>query len=60
MSLSPSPPTPKGPIAVDGGLIFDDMASVRSKVEELKAIGYDGIYSFEGSSDGFMPFVIAA
>jgi probable F420-dependent oxidoreductase len=41
-------------------LIFDDMADVRGKVEELKAIGYDGMYSFEGSSDGFMPFVIAA
>ncbi|MBW2507168.1 MAG: LLM class flavin-dependent oxidoreductase, partial [Deltaproteobacteria bacterium] len=36
------------------------MADVRAKVEELKAIGYDGIYSFEGSNDGFMPFVIAA
>lgn len=47
-------------MAVDGGLIFDDMADVRAKVEELKAIGYDGIYTFEGASDGFMPFVIAA
>lgn len=60
MTLRPSPPIPKGSIAVDGGLIFDDLGNVRSKVEELKAIGYDGIYSFEGSSDGFMPFVIAA
>lgn len=60
MSPHPSPPVPQGPIAVDGGLIFDDMADVRGKVEELAAIGYDGIYSFEGSSDGFMPFVIAA
>ena len=60
MPLSSSPPVPKGPLAVDGGLIFDDMADVRAKVEELKSIGYDGIYSFEGASDGFMPFVIAA
>ena len=36
------------------------MAEVRAKVEELKQIGYDGIYSFEGAHDGFMPFVIAA
>ncbi|MGB5192310.1 MAG: TIGR03617 family F420-dependent LLM class oxidoreductase [Polyangiales bacterium] len=60
MASNPAPPVPQNPIAIDGGLIFDDMADVRAKVEELKAIGYDGIYSFEGSSDGFMPFVIAA
>jgi probable F420-dependent oxidoreductase len=60
MALDSLPPAPQGPIAADGGLIFDDMADVRAKVEELKRIGYDGIYSFEGSSDGFMPFVIAA
>jgi alkanesulfonate monooxygenase SsuD/methylene tetrahydromethanopterin reductase-like flavin-dependent oxidoreductase (luciferase family) len=60
MASNPTPPVPRNPIAVDGGLIFDDMANVRAKVEELKAIGYDGMYSFEGSSDGFMPFVIAA
>ena len=52
MMPNPLPPRPRGPIAVDGGLIFDDMANVRAKVEELKAIGYDGIYSFEASSDG--------
>jgi probable F420-dependent oxidoreductase len=60
MPLPAAPPVPKAPIAVDGGLIFDDMADVRAKVEELKSIGYDGFYSFEGASDGFMPFVIAA
>jgi probable F420-dependent oxidoreductase len=60
MPLNAVPPVPNGPIAVDGGLIFEDMADVRAKVEELKAIGYDGIYSFEAASDGFMPFVIAA
>ena len=48
-------PGPQGSIAMDGGLIFNDMREVRDKVEELKAIGYDGIYSFEGSSDGFNP-----
>lgn len=60
MPQSQVPPIPQSPVAVDGGLIFDDMGAVRAKVEELKGIGYDGIYSFEGSSDGFMPFVIAA
>ena len=60
MALEHAPPVPRGPMAADGGLIFDDMGDVRAKVEELKEIGYDGIYSFEGSSDGFMPFVIAA
>ena len=60
MSLSPCPPVPQAPIAVDGGLIFEDMGEVRAKVEELKGIGYDGFYSFEAASDGFMPFVIAA
>jgi probable F420-dependent oxidoreductase len=60
MSANPTPPVPQRPIAVDGGLIFEDMADVRAKVEELKGIGYDGFYSFEAASDGFMPFVIAA
>ena len=60
MALLPSPPVPRGTLRVDGGLIFEDMRDVRAKVDELKAIGYDGIYSFEGASDGFMPFVVAA
>ena len=60
MTVEPMRPVPRGLLAVDGGLIFDDMSDVRAKVEELRDIGYDGIYSFEGSSDGFMPFVIAA
>ena len=60
MALDATPPIPGSPIAVDGGLIFEDMAHVRAKVEELEEIGYDGIYTFEGSSDGFIPFVIAA
>ncbi len=54
------PPVPRGPMAADGGLIFDDLADVRAKVEEMKAIGYDGMYTFEGASDGFLPFAIAA
>lgn len=55
-----TPPAPRAPLAVDGALLFQDMAGVRAKVEELRGIGYQGIYSFEGANDGFMPFVIAA
>lgn len=55
-----TPPAPRGPLAIDGALLFQSMSGVRAKVEELKGIGYDGIYSFEGAHDGFMPFVIAA
>lgn len=58
--LNRLPPVPRGPMAADGGLIFDDIGGVRAKVEELKHIGYDGMYTFEASSDGFLPFVIAA
>ena len=36
------------------------MTEVRDKVGELVDIGYDGIYAFEGSSDGFLPFAVAA
>ncbi len=60
MPLDPQPPVPSSPMEVDGGLIFDDLAAVKEKVEELRAIGYDGMYSFEGASDGFLPFAIAA
>ena len=60
MPLEAMPPIPRSPVAVDGGLIFDDLADARSKVDELTSIGYDGIYAFEGASDGFLPFVIAA
>jgi probable F420-dependent oxidoreductase len=60
MTLPATPPTPPRAIAVDGGLIFDDLADARAKVDELAAIGYDGIYGFEGAGDGFLPFVIAA
>ena len=58
--VSSNPPVPERPIAVDGGLIFEDMSGVRAKVEELRDIGYDGMYSFEGASDGFLPFAVAA
>ena len=34
MELEPTPPIPRSPIAVDGGLIFEDMADVRIKVED--------------------------
>ncbi|MFW2387963.1 MAG: TIGR03617 family F420-dependent LLM class oxidoreductase [Polyangiales bacterium] len=60
MSERNAPPAPKGPLAIDGALLFEDMAGVRAKVDELKGVGYDGMYSFEGAHDGFMPFVIAA
>lgn len=60
MSVEAVPPLPRAPLAVDGALLFEDIGDVRAKVEELKQIGYDGMYSFEGAHDGFMPFVIAA
>ena len=60
MALDPQPPVPRAPLAVDGGLIFEDLGAVEDKVEELRDIGYDGMYTFEGSSDGFLPFAIAA
>jgi probable F420-dependent oxidoreductase len=60
MPVEATPPVPKGPMAVDGALLFDDLANARAKVEELVAVGYDGIYAFESSSDGFLPFAIAA
>jgi len=59
-SMESTPPAPRASLAVDGALLFQDMATVRAKVEELREIGYDGIYSFGGANDGFMPFVIAA
>ena len=60
MASNSVPPTPRGTMAVDGGLIFDDITEVHAKVEALKSIGYDGLYTFEGSSDGFIPLVVAA
>jgi probable F420-dependent oxidoreductase len=58
--MTPIPRTPDAPLAVDGALLYRDLADVPSRARALKDIGYDGIYLFEGANDVFLPATLAA
>ncbi len=45
---------------IDAPLMVANLSDVAAQARELEALGYDGIYTFEGPSDPFFPLVIAA
>jgi len=45
---------------IDGALLAPDLAVVPERTRELEALGYDGIFTFEGPHEPFMPLVLAA
>ena len=45
---------------VDAGLVAMHLADVPARVRELEALGYDGLFTFEGQTDPFLPLVLAA
>src|SRR5258705_9825053 len=51
------PPTE---MQVDAALTVTDLRSVPKAAPEIEAIGYDGIFSFEGPHDPFFPLLLAA
>ena len=45
---------------IDAALTTTDLASVPEHARALEAVGYDGIFSFEGPHDPFFPLLLAA
>jgi probable F420-dependent oxidoreductase len=45
---------------IDGGLTTFDLAQVPAHAREIEALGYDGLFTFEGKGDPFLPLVLAA
>lgn len=45
---------------IDAPLLAANLSDVAAQARELEALGYDGVYTFEGPSDPFFPLAIAA
>ncbi len=45
---------------IDGGLTTLELAQVPAAARDLEALGYDGLFTFEGKGDPFLPLVLAA
>jgi len=45
---------------LDTGLVAAHLPDVPPRVRALEALGYDGVYTYEGQSDPFLPLVLAA
>ena len=45
---------------IDGGLTTLALAQVPQDARDLDALGYDGLFTFEGKDDPFLPLVLAA
>ena len=45
---------------IDTTMVLDNPADAARLATELEAIGYDGIYSFEGQHDPFLPLALAS
>lgn len=45
---------------IDAGLTTLELAQVPAAARDLAALGYDGLFTFEGKGDPFLPLVLAA
>lgn len=45
---------------IDAGLTITQLADVPARAREMEALGYDGLFTFEGQTDPFLPLVLAA
>ena len=45
---------------IDGGLTAFELAYVAAQARALEGLGYDGLFTFEGKGDPFLPLVLAA
>lgn len=45
---------------IDTTMVLDNPANAARLAAELEAIGYDGVYSFEGQHDPFLPLALAS
>ncbi|HSP96803.1 MAG TPA: TIGR03617 family F420-dependent LLM class oxidoreductase [Candidatus Dormibacteraeota bacterium] len=45
---------------IDGGLTTLELTQVPAAARDLAALGYDGLFTFEGKGDPFLPLVLAA
>ena len=47
-------------LQVDGSLLVSNPAEAGPLARELEDVGYDGVYTFEGRHDPFLPLAVAA
>jgi probable F420-dependent oxidoreductase len=47
-------------VKVDAPLVSAALSAVPATAREIEALGYDGVYTFEGPHDPFFPLVLAA
>jgi probable F420-dependent oxidoreductase len=47
-------------VRVDGPLVTAELADVGAAARDMEAAGYDGVFTFEGPHDPFLPLVLAA
>lgn len=45
---------------IDGALLSPDLKLIPGQTRELEGLGYDGVFTFEGPHEPFMPLVLAA
>jgi probable F420-dependent oxidoreductase len=45
---------------IDGALLSPDLKAIPEQTRELEALGYDGVFTFEGPHEPFFPLVLAA
>ncbi|HQQ73521.1 MAG TPA: TIGR03617 family F420-dependent LLM class oxidoreductase [Pseudomonadales bacterium] len=45
---------------IDTTMVLDNPAAAAALAQQLEAVGYDGIYSFEGQHDPFLPLALAS
>lgn len=45
---------------IDTTMVLDNPAAAAVLAQQLEAVGYDGIYSFEGQHDPFLPLALAS
>ncbi|HQR03936.1 MAG: TIGR03617 family F420-dependent LLM class oxidoreductase [Proteobacteria bacterium] len=48
------------PLQLDAALAVADLAQARALAQQLEAEGFDGLYTFDGRSDPFLPLALAA
>ena len=45
---------------IDGGLLITRIAEAADQARSMESLGYDGVFTFEGKNDPFLPLVLAA
>ncbi len=50
----------RGAMKIDGSLLCRNLGEVPDEARELESLGYDGVFTFEGPHEPFLPLLLAA